>query len=164
MYFDKRVGRADYDVEPFSLKALAISKMKTSLISKVTPILFEDGQDVKLRRVYKNILDEFKTKSKYKKYFSVWTVVGASWNIREGCYYYMIRNRFSVFVWVTAEQIEKAGVQKQIAEGPTRYPTGRPPPRGPDWQPGQQSLDPNVTDWRAQNCEYVMHVRLKHRK
>jgi uncharacterized protein (DUF2461 family) len=166
MYFDRSTKRAEHYIEPFSLKALAISKGQTSQISEVTPILFEDEQEVRLKKVYKEILDEFKSKSKYKQYFSVWIVVGSAWSIPEEQYYYMIRNRFAVFAWVTDDQIKKAGVQKQIVEGPTSY--YRKPrfnKREPSWVSNQQTLDSSPrARVLADMCDINLHDRLKRQR
>jgi len=135
--------RVEEDVEPFSLKALAISKGRTAHISEVTPKLFEDRQEVKLKKVYKDILDAFNTKAKYKKYFSAWIIVGVSWNIAERRWYYMIRHRYSVFVWVNEDQIEKVStVQMQIVEGNPKEVPRVIRNRTSSWVRGQQSLDP----------------------
>jgi len=164
MYFNRSMGRVEEDIEAFSLKALTLSKGKTARISEVTPILFEDGQEVRLKKVYKEILDEFKTQSRYKKYFSVWIVVGASWNIPEHRYYYMIRNRFIAFVWVTEDQIEPAGLQTKIVEGPERYVQRAQRNNVPSWVPGQQSLDPKTKDWTTGSCDMHLRERLRQRR
>jgi len=166
-YFNKSTRREEEEEEPFSLRALAISKGRTTHISEVTPKLFEYEQEVKLKRVYKDILEEFNTKEKYKKYFSTWIVVGASWNIAENRWYYMIRYGHSVFVWVNADQIEKVNTtQKHLVEGPIRevYREPRFQRRTSGWVRGQQSLDPNARDWEAGMCEEKLRERLKRRK
>jgi hypothetical protein len=165
MYFNKSLERVEEDEEPFSLKALAISKGRTTHISEVTPKLFEDGQEVKLKKVYKHILDTFNTKAKYKKYFSAWIIVGVSWNIAEGRWYYMIRHRYSVFVWVSEDQVEKVGtVQKQIVEGTPKEVPRVIRDRTSSWVREQQSLDPNDKGWEAGSCEERLRERLKRRK
>jgi len=152
-------------VEPFSLKALAISKGRTTHISEVTPKLFEDRQEVKLKKVYEDILDAFNTKAKYKKYFSAWIIVGASWNIAERRWYYMIRHRYSVFVWVNEDQIEKVStVQMQIVEGTQKEVPRVIRNRTSSWVREQQSLDPNDKSWEAGSSEERLRERLKRRK
>jgi len=165
MYFNKSMGTVEEDTEPFSLTAFAISKGKTAKISEVTPKLFEDRQEVKLKKIYEGILDEFKTKLKYKKYFSAWTVVGASWNIGERRWYYMIRHH-SIFVWVNEDQIEKVDtVQTQIIKGTPKETFRNHKIRLREgWVRGQQSLDPNDKGWKAGSCEEKLRERLKRRK
>lgn len=173
MYFDKSTKTLCEGIEPFSLRALAISKGRTAQISEVTPKLFEDGQEVHLRTVHKDILDEFKTKSKYRKYFSAWIVVGASWNISERRYYYMIRQRFAVFVWVTEDQIQKVPTtQIQLVKGlqQERYRPRVSRFSDHGWNREQQSLDSVLQSdksqthfWEAGSCERKLRERLKRR-
>lgn len=167
MYFDKSMGRVEEDIEPFSLKAFALSKGKTAQISEVTPKSFEDGQEVKLKKIYQNILDQIGSKLKYKKYFSAWEIVGASWNIAEGRWYYMIRHRFSVFVWVNEDQIEKVDTaQMQIVKGAPKEKRHVFHERRPImWVREQRSLDPQdkVKGWLAGSCEEKLRERLRRR-
>lgn len=118
MYFDKVTNNVCDDVEPFSLKAFAISKGKTTRISEVTPKLFESEQEVKFKKVYPELYKQLPWKLKCKRYFSVFTVVGASWSIEEERWYYMITQRRRVFFWVNDDQIKPVEtVQTQLSIG-----------------------------------------------
>jgi hypothetical protein len=161
-YFNSASGKVDFDVEPFSLKALVMSEGKTCLLSEATPVLFKSGQQVLLNEVYKRILDLFRTKLKYKKYFSTWIVVGSAWNIMKKRHYYEIRQGFDVCEWVTAEEIRNAGSQKEIAKGPYYIRQTPYPRRSFGWVSEQQSLDPDPESrWDAKAADAKLRERLR---
>jgi len=119
MYFNKARNNLCDDVEPFSLKALAISKGKTTRISEVTPKLFETEQEVKFKKVYPELYKQLPWKSKLKRYFSTFIVIGASWSIDEGRWYYMITQSRRVFLWVNEDQIKSVQTaQTRLSNGP----------------------------------------------
>lgn len=119
MYFDKTTEQLCDRIEPFSLAAFAISKGKTACESDVTPQLFTAGQEVKLKEFYPELFKRLPWKSKYKRYFSAFTVIGASWSIDDKCWYYLITQRRRVFFWVDDNQITPfQTVQAQLSKGP----------------------------------------------
>lgn len=168
MYFDATLEKPVDRVEPFSLAALAISKGKTALISEVTPQLFEEGQEVKLRKVYPHLYEGLLKKPSYKKYSSAFTVVGASWSIEKQCWYYMIRYKHQIFLWVTDDQIKKASLQTHLAEASEeRYRYHPKSKRTTCWNSDQQPLDAslgNVDRWKAGSADVDLKARLAKRK